>query len=257
MLIKVTNHCAAGCSHCMESSTVKGRHMSLEMFDRALDCSDRVEVFARSIGYRAILLSGGECTDHPDIEILIQKVLDRGLIPMVLSHGLWLSDKEKRESLLRPEWDTVVFQVTHDPRFYRIKPARVEDPRIIYIDSLTMMMPLGRFKGKTRVDLPTHRAPASFNFRSMTRFFGDVRQSIMHLRVRALQGQSGHCSPSISSTGAFVAGETNSCFKIGTVDSTPEELTRGVFQMGSCDRCGLEKGLGSAHREAIGLPPIQ
>lgn len=255
MLIKVTNHCAMGCTHCMESSTIKGRHMPLELFDRALDCADQVEALARPF-YPLILLSGGECTDHPDIEVLIEKVLARGLMPMVLSHGLWLADDEKRASLLRPEWKTVRFQITHDPRFYPTAPPRIDDERVLYIDSLTMMMPLGRFKGQRHPELPTHSGPISFNFRSMTHAFRDVRQAVMQLRVRALTGKSGHCSPSISANGDFVAGESNACFKVGTVDSTPEELTEAVLSMGSCNRCGLETGLSQAHKRAIGVSTL-
>jgi len=254
VLIKVTNHCARGCSHCMESATIKGRHMPLEMFDRALDCSDRVEATARQLGYPLILLSGGECTDHPDFELLVEKVLERDLMPMVLSHGMWLADAEKRASLLRPEWKTVRYQITYDPRFYPGGPPhKVTDNRVLYVDSLSRMLPIGRFKGQEHAEVDTRIGPTSFNFRSMTRAFGDVRAAIAQLRIRAMQGASGHCSPSISANGDFVAGESNACFKVGTVDSTPEQITEAVLSMGSCNRCGLEAKLPQEHQRAIGV----
>lgn len=238
----------------MESSTIKGRAMPVELFERALDCSDRVESVARSIGYPMILLSGGECTDHPQIELLIEKVLARGLLPMILSHGMWLSDPDRRASLLRPEWKNVMFQITYDKRFYpEPAPVRIEDHRIVYIDSLSGMLPLGRFKGDSHREVPTKNAPSSFNLRSLTRSLGDVRVAIGHLRLRAMQGRSGHCSPSISANGAFVAGETNACFQVGTVDSSPEQITEALLSMKGCDRCGLEKMLSGPHRAALGL----
>lgn len=241
----------------MESSTLQGRPMSLDMFDRALDCTERLESLARSIGYRHVLLSGGECTDHPDFETIVEKVLSRGLFPIVLSHGMWLSDDARRVSILRPEWKEVSFQITYDPRFYPDGPPHhVDDPRLVYIPSLSVMLPLGRFKGQVHSEVPTRNSPSSFNFRSLTHSVKDVRVAVAHLRLRALQGLSGHCSPSISANGDVVAGESNACFRIGTVDSSPEEITQAVLAMGSCNRCGLESSLSMEHRRAIGATKL-
>lgn len=252
MLIKVTNKCSMGCSHCMERSVPGGPHMTREVFLRALDCSDRVEVLARQIGYNAILLSGGECTEHPDILWFIEQVYARGLQPMLLSNGLWLADPELRAAILRPEWPSLLIQVTNDPRFYPKRPPieSCDDPRVVFIPSLSAMIPLGRYVGKTS-DVPTKKVPSSFNFRSLTRTHGDLRLAIAHLRMIAMTGRGGNCAPSISYDGAFIAGETNACFKVGTVDSSPEELTQGVLAM-QCNRCHLEDGLTQEQKRAIG-----
>ena len=252
MLIKVTNHCGMGCSHCMENSTVRGKHMDLATFDKALDCADRVEVFARELGYRFVLLSGGECTDHPQIITLIEKVFERNLIPLLITNGMWLNNPELTASILRPEWGRLSIQVTNDPRFYPKSPPQNPDPRICYVDSLTLMVPLGRFAKKgSHPEIPNRMAPSSFNIRSLTRQFGDVRLAVAYLRQNALTGKSGHCAPSISSDGTFVAGETSQCFQVGTVDSSPADITKGIMGM-QCNRCGLVTGLSSLHRAAIG-----
>lgn len=58
------------------------------------------------------------------------------------------------------------------------------------------------------------------------------------------------------SHGDVLAGESRFCWKIGTVKSTNEELTRAVMSMGSCNRCGLESGLGQEYKRAIGLSSL-
>jgi hypothetical protein len=253
VLIKCTNRCGAGCSHCMEGSTKAEPHMSLETFDKALDFSERIEGLAWRAGYRLILMSGGECTENPHFLEMLDRVEKRGLVPAIITNGLWLNDPVLRGEILRPG-RLVRVQVTYDSRFYVTLPPRIEDDRVFYVDSLTHTIPVGRFKGKRHPDLPERQYPASFNLRSLTRSLSDVRQAILQIRLRAMVGSmSGHCAPSISHDGAFVAGENRTCFQIGTVDSSPEEVTRAVLDMRSCDRCTLERNLSQEHRRAIGL----
>jgi hypothetical protein len=256
MLIKVTNFCSMGCSHCMEDSTVQGAHMPLERFERALDCTARIEGFAWRQGIPPlILLSGGECTEHPSIAQLVARVLARGWIPLLITNGAWLADPTLRASLLRPEWPRLFVQVTHDPRFYpSAPPPRVDDRHVTYVDALTALLPLGRLaRKKGPHPLPTKEAPSSFNFRSLVRAHGSIERAVYALRKRAAAGRSGHCIPSICDDGRVVAGETRSCFAIGTVDSTTAALSKAAIEM-RCNACGLVDNLSPAHRAAIGEP---
>lgn len=259
MLIKVTNRCGAGCSHCFEDSTPSGSHMTAETFGRALDMTRRVEALAWKIGCPpSILLSGGECTEHPDIVKMIETVVAQRLLPVLLTNGMWLADKVMRDALLRPEWPHLFVQVTHDPRFYPSEPPpRIDDRRVHYVESLSVLMPLGRAArkkgGLLDLGVPSRKAPSSFNLRSMTRSLGGIEQAIAMMRSRVALGLSmaGHCTPTVSDTGDVMAGETRLCFKIGTVDSTNEELTRGLVEM-RCNRCGLVDNLDLEHKRAIG-----
>lgn len=256
MLIKVTNQCDMGCSHCMEGSTPKtGQHMSEETFQKALGLSFKLETLAWAAGLpRMILLSGGECTEHPQIVSFVEKVYSCSMLPVLITNGAWLGNKELRESILRPEWRNLMVQVTNDPRFYPRDVPHSDDPRVIRVPSLSRLIPLGRAAGRSKVfeqSVPARVAPSSFNFRSMTRHYGDVRRAILHMRTRAAAGLSGHCTPSITHEGDVVAGEARFCFKIGTVDSSSQELTEATIRM-KCNACGLVDGLSSAHKEAIG-----
>lgn len=254
MLIKVTNYCSMGCSHCMEDSTVQGAHMARDVFERALDCTARLDGLAWREGLPPlVLLSGGECTEHPEIVALVARVIARGWIPLLITNGMWLADAALRASLLRPEWPRLFVQVTNDPRFYpAAPPPRVDDRRVTYVDALTALLPLGRLaRKKGPHPVPTARAPSSFNFRSLVRAHGSIERAVYALRRRALEGRSGHCTPSICDDGRVVAGETRQCFAIGTVDSSNDALTRAAIAM-RCNACGLVDGLSLAHRAAIG-----
>lgn len=256
MLIKVTNRCSRGCSHCMEDSVPRAPHMDVATFDAALKFTLDIEGLAHQAGYDLVLLSGGECTEHPEIVQLIRMVYSAGLRPLLISNGMWLKDVALSEAILSSFPDLMV-QITYDPRFYPGEPPpRINDPRLVYIDSLTLTIPLGRFAGKHHAELPTRRSPTSFNFRSAVRAFGDARKALLYLRTRTAAGMSGHCAPSITHEGAFVAGETRLCYKLGSVYLPVEMITRAALEMRDCNRCGLESGLDPEQRSAIGLSPV-
>lgn len=253
MLIKVTNKCSMGCSHCMEDSTLKGEHMTWETFQAALDFAKRIEGPVWAMGVPPlILLSGGECTEHPEIERYVAEVIYRRYIPVLVTNGMWLGDAKLCEALLNPGWKTLFIQVTNDPRYYPSKPPRVDDPRITYVDSLTVLLPLGRLARKRgEPELPIRKAPSSFNLRSMARHFGDFARAVQQMRLRAMMNLGGHCSPSISDNGDVMAGETRNCFKLGTVWSSNLELSRAICDM-KCNRCGLVDVLTPIQKQAIG-----
>jgi hypothetical protein len=255
MLIKVTNQCGMGCSHCMEESTPKpGQHMTPEIFEKALLMTRRVEGAAWALGIPPlILLSGGECSEHPDIVKVIEAVIAQGLVPLLITNGMWLGNPELREAILVPG-RTIFVQVTNDSRFYPTVPPKFDDERVMYVDKLTHLIPLGRAlrkKGLADMGLPLKNAPSSFNLRSATRKFGSIEGAVAMLRARSAMGQSGQCIPSVSHEGHVMAGESRSCFKIGTVDSSNEELTQALINM-QCNNCGLVDNLTQEQKRAIG-----
>lgn len=255
MLIKITNFCSMGCSHCMENSTVAGQHMTRETFLAALGLTERLEGLAWQRGIpKLLLISGGEATEHPDIEWFLETALAAGYQRFLITNGMWLDNPELRGKILRPDWTDLMVQVTNDPRFYPSAPKAVptDDPRVVFVPSLTVLVTLGRLKrSRLPATPPIRKGPTSFNFRSLTRSFRDVREAIFMLRARAAMGLSGHCSPSISSDGSIVAGETSNCFSVGGVHSSAEEITRALLAM-QCNRCGLVDNLSQKEKLAIG-----
>lgn len=255
MLIKITNRCHAGCSHCMENSTPAGEHMTREIFLAALALTDRLESRAWSRGVpRRLLISGGEATEHPDVVEYLEIMRARSYEVILITNGLWLDDPVLRAKILRPDWPDLLIQVTNDPRFYPTAPKSIptDDPRVVFVPALTHLITLGRLKrSRLPASPPLRKAPTSFNLRSLTRSVGDVREALVLLRARAAMGMSGNCSPSISSDGTLVAGETSNCFPIGDVYSTAENVTRALVTM-ACNKCGLVDGLTQEQKLAIG-----
>ena len=85
MLVKVHSACTAGCSHCMENATRSGASMGADLFERVMDFTRRMEEAAWALGApRKLLLSGGECTEHPDLEGLIARAMAQYLENMRL-----------------------------------------------------------------------------------------------------------------------------------------------------------------------------
>ena len=126
MLLKITNKCGLGCNHCMEDSTPAGKHMTRETFLAALGLTERLEGEAWRAGVpRRILVSGGEATEHPDVEWFLSTVIDGGYDVILITNGMWLDDPALRSSILRPEWKRLMVQVTNDPRFYPRQPNGV------------------------------------------------------------------------------------------------------------------------------------
>lgn len=248
-----------GCSHCLEDATPSGEYMSMETFERALKFTERAECQVIQAGMPVMMmLSGGECTDHPNIAEMVELIAKRGWLVTLLTHGLWLDNVELRNKLLRDDvwWrNNVLIQVTNDDRYYPRKPPRFEHKKVIYVDRLLVLSTIGR-AASTKFDpkgLSQRSAPSSFNFRSLTRSMGSVTSAIMTLRARGMLGKSGFCTPAVSCDGTIVAGESRFCYPIGTVDSTNEELTQAILSMGECNRCGQEAGLDPKYKHAIGI----
>jgi len=257
MLLKITNQCQMACTHCMEDSRPgTGQHMTLDTVAAALDCMRRVEELAlRRYGYRFALLSGGECTEHPQFLDILALVEKAGFVPFILSNGLFLNDPYLAGHILRPGREILV-QVTNDPRFYpRVPPHVTVDRRIVNVPELGALLPVGRaVKLKDPKGLRELTAPGSFNLRSVVRSLGSIQEGVATLRGRAMSGKSnGHCTPSITHEGNFMVGESRLCAKVGTVHSSCAELTEGVLRMGSCNACGLETKLPPEYRAAIGV----
>jgi len=219
----------------MIEASPDGEHMSRETFEKALDFSQR---FDMSI----IMLSGGEPLEHPDFFDFVDLAKASCPIVFVLSNGMFLEDDNLKDRVLSLD---ILIQITNDPRYYPKRIPRVDHPNITYEDTLRIIVPLGR---AIKNNIPSsQKAPMCFNLRSSVRSMKNFHQALGILRFNQKM-----CAPSINIDGTVVAGESVQCCKIGTVDSTDEELVANLISM-KCNKCGLEDNLGPAYRQAIGL----
>ena len=132
MLIKITDKCSMGCTHCLSDCKPDGKHMSFETFKKVITFH-----FDRA-GNSPILISGGEPTEHPEFEkfigyLLTYKLLSEAskltkLPPItVTTNGRWLVSNMNFVKYLENASHTcneIMFQVVIDDRYY---PTHVDE----------------------------------------------------------------------------------------------------------------------------------
>lgn len=223
-----------GCSHCMEDALPDGEDMSIQTFLKARDFIEKTY-----LTLKVAMISGGEPTGHPMLLDMIQIL--NGWYVIVLSNGLLFSENpELARRLLEMD---ITLQIYNDPRYYPIKVTPFEHPKIVFGNEINLMSPFGRavkngFKS-------TRQSPLCFNLRSSARTLKNFSEAVLSLR---LSGKM--CSPSIDVHGNVLAGESRFCHKIGTVESSEEELLENLLSM-KCNKCGLEDNLQSMLKNVI------
>lgn len=240
MLLRITDRCYGRCNHCMiMGSSPKGEHMTMETFERAL-------AFIRRTQTRVLLVSGGEPFEHPQVFKMAERLKEMALEDIFFvsfaSNGHFAFDDNKMRQV---ETMGIGVQVTCDHRYYpRLVPReKFSSQQFTFEDTLRTIFPCERSEAS---GIPTNRTnPLCFNLRSATRSLGYIVGTTM----LALKGRV--CTPAINIDGTVVAGEADTCHKVGTVDSSLGELNDAICNM-RCNRCGLGNNLSQLHLDAIG-----
>lgn len=242
MLIRITHHCTMGCRHCfIAASGPTGEHMSWETFVQSL-------AFARKLGVNLVFLSGGEPTDHPEIERMVRTAQDDFLGVALLSNGLFALDEDRYQRVQQLVADKNVFvQVTNDPRYYPQDLSHIrhkfEVPGFSFTEKISILVPSARTQ--EHQFSPTRLSPTCFNLRANTRKFS------LSVAVTGLERALRFCTPSINPDGSVCAGEMDICHRVGTVSDPIDAIQKNLRRM-SCNTCGLRDNLEPRLREMIG-----
>jgi len=236
MLIKITNQCSMGCTHCMEDALPVGDHMSMETFLKAKAFIERIYG-----SIRIVMLTGGEPTENPLLMDFIGEL--SGWHVTVMSNGLFLTENTNLARKLLGSDIISHIQIYNDTRYYPRKVDPINHPKIIFGDKINLMSPFGRaLKNGFENE---RQSPPCFNLRSSARTLRDFSEAVLSLRMSGKM-----CSPSIDIDGGIVAGECYSCFKLGTVESPDGELLEKLLNM-KCNKCGLEDNLPNVLKNII------
>lgn len=241
MLIRITNHCTAGCSHCMiDASGPNGAHMSADTFAKALRLT-------HALGSRVVVVSGGEPTDHPDYALFLAHIAALATpldphIAILATNGLFALDPAKLSEVAQVARRTGTgVQVTSDPRFYsrNLSPVRhlFDQPGWAFVGQLGgQLFPCRRVRENRLVEQghATKAYPACVNLVLNVKYGGMALLDV----VQGLQLAGRACSPSINVDGSVRLGESDTCLKIGTVDSSVSDLETAIHDL-TCNRCGL------------------
>lgn len=243
MLIKITDKCSMGCSHCLSDCNSDGKHMDFELFRKVVTFH-----FDRA-GNSPILISGGEPTEHPMFETFLGYLLtyktitevekSRNLPPItVTTNGLWLSkNMDFIESLekMPTAFQDIMFQVVIDDRYY---PIHVDEEILSSSELITVchnvpaIYPQGR---ALQNNIPWDRKSSNcFNVRAIAKQL----ESPTLERIIMMQNLRGHmCTPHIDIDGNIRLGESRLCPVCSNIDKTDSEIIDDIrnFQCHQCD----------------------
>lgn len=225
MLVRITNYCDMACTHCFTNATPQGGHMTLETFEKTLK-------FLQTYDPHFILLSGGEPTDHPNFLEFAEMAIARIPLVLVISNGMFTAKPEYMQKILSLD---LQIQITNDPRYYPTPVKTVDHPKIVYEHNIRALVKLGRAKSGGMKG--TRYSPMCFNARSVSHHYSTLEAALFELRSRGKM-----CSPSVNVNGSIVAGEAPECGKVGTVESSGDEILQGM-RRAPPNNCDAEKNL--------------
>lgn len=242
MLVRITNKCNLSCSHCFhEGVGPEGVHMGPDTFGQTLD-------FARKLGVRVVLLSGGEPTLHPNLLEMMHKVFDAKMYCVVTSNGTFTRDAKLSRALVKfVNEHPAMIQVTNDERYYSepLPDSWVwERPGIVVVDRIQLLRTCRRVRDKGFFTRSQH--PNCFNLRSLTRSMG-LEYAIAELQARLNR----FCVPAVSVDGSVLVGEMDTCRRVGHISDRIGDIEAVIRRM-RCSTCGLARHLAPQHKAAIG-----
>lgn len=243
MLLDITNTCRMGCPHCMQRSTPEPQHMSDETFGLAMR-------FAGMARPRAVLMSGGEPTEHPKWLEYARAVVEGGYSLVIATNGMWIGtgDEDGMVGLMRESGDAII-QITTVKGLYprheetSAKVAALKDRfkreglrhRICVADRITGMIGLGRC-----CDSPELSAAARENTLSTTSCFPSAlvaAQTDLHAAIRILEERGKICHPLVDWTGGLHWSESWLCPAFASVRDDFGEICRKAREWRPCGKC--------------------
>lgn len=237
------------CSHCMNSSNVKGKHMTMETLIRAVR-------FANDHQVKMLIISGGEPTYHPEFKEFMDYVTRHfhGMIT-VTTHGMYVA--EPNGTAWFEQYPQVMFQITNDERYYpKPLPDEAEQlckpfKNVVICEAIGgEIYPQGRALRYLNVTYKKSKCKGTkcFNLRSISHHVSTYNLTQV---IEMLEGAGKFCTPSIKTNGSIAMGESELCPSIGNVLETGPTIYRRILES-QCNDCQMLTKLTPLHWNAIG-----
>ena len=238
MLLKITEKCSMGCSHCMNSATPDGAHMTEQTL------KDALHFLWVNQSHAHIVVSGGEPTEHPEFEHMIQVIFDffdkkniYGMIT-ITTNGFWCLDNIEAAKRIAKGTGRVqvLWQVSTDDRYYpKLLPTSKrlwrEDGFVLCDRCVTQVYPQGN---ALKNELPWKaKASKCFNVRALVK---QMPSPSIGLLVESLLTRGYFCTPAIRIDGKISLGESDLCPKVASIYD-PEELIIEKIKSFQCSQC--------------------
>lgn len=253
MLLKITEKCSMGCSHCMNDAKPDGEHMSLSVLE------DSLKFLVDNNAYHSIIVTGGEPTEHPAFPFFMGYIIGdltkqkKRCVVSVTTNGFWILDNlsAAKEIAAGSEYVKVQFQVSTDSRYYPKQIDRTKriwrEPGFVFCDNcVETMYPQGRAKQN---NLPyTLKVTKCFNVRAMTK---QLPEPTIESVVMALMQRGKFCTPSIKIDGSIALGESDLCPKCASIYDDPKDIIQKIKDF-KCYQCApLNEGLDMKYRQFV------
>lgn len=238
MLLKITEACSMGCSHCVNDAKPDGEHMTLKVLEDSLD------FLIRNNAYHFITLSGGEPTEHPQFPYFMGIILgtldkyQKTSFITITTNGFWCLDNVSaaKEIAAGSKYVTVQWQVSTDSRYYpkhldTTKRLWREPNFVLCKDCVEAMYPQGR--AKLNGFKSDYKASHCFNVRAVTK---QIPNPTIESVVALLASQRKFCKPAIKVNGDIVLGESDLCPKCASIYDKEEDIIQKIIDF-KCNGC--------------------
>lgn len=246
MLIKITEKCSMGCSHCMNRASTNGKHMDFDTFKKVIS-------FQEKYGGSFCILSGGEPTEHPDFENYIIYALSNytGFIT-VATNGVWMQTHYDFVKYLYDNYNkNIMWQVSTVDEYYPIKidtslPV-FQIPNVIVCTKIEHIYPMGRALDNNLQW--ESKASKCTNIRLIMKQL-QIKRLDLAIGMMAIKGF--FCTPQISIYGEIKLGESDLCPVCSHIDKSMEEISNDIlnFHCHNCDH--INKNRASICNEILG-----
>lgn len=246
MVIKITEKCSMGCSHCMNNALPTGKHMDFDTFKDVIR-------FQKQYGGAFCIISGGEPGEHPEflkfLKYALQELPDVYLT--IATNGTWMPNYYDAISNLADMYDNVLFQVTTVDAYY---PTKIDLNNPVYsLSNVIVCREIENMYGQGRA-LTNHfeyrnKCSRCMNLRLMTHQAPNRKLKVI-LDTLALKGF--FCTPTISINGEIKLGESDLCPVCSDIHKSEQEIIDAILNF-HCHQCDhINKNLSQQCLDIIG-----
>lgn len=240
MMLKITQRCTMGCTHCLNNAMPNGIDMTDETLLDAL-----YFLKANDLGEFHLVISGGEPTEHRNFDYMMNIILNYIKLTKYFKYIVITTNGENIQNNPEQYLNYVkefkeagcelVFQVSADVRYY---PRRIQTHKRIFREEgfvlcdncIQSIYPQGR---ALENNIPSNRISSHcFNVRALSKQGMDTLSKI----EMALMTSQKYCTPHISVHGEIKLGESDLCPSCATIYDSDEEIIEKI-QKFKCSKC--------------------
>ena len=233
MLIKITDRCNMGCSHCLSDCTPDLCDMEWNTFISSMNFYDK---YCKSM-LKPILISGGEPTESSIFMNVLTYLMDNYKdIPIIITtNGIWLTKNEQLVKILNKCFLNCSFQVVVDDKYYPIH-VNENSPIFKYSNVLLCRDVIQIYpQGRALKNNLSYQAKSSkcFNIRAITKQM--MKKSLSDI-FKIMCKNRKFCTPHIDIDGNIKLGESRLCPICSNIYKTEQEIINDIINF-KCNQC--------------------